>query len=76
MSTMSINVKLGISPRSRAVTAKKNVKKSVMGKIVVLPILTYCLFDVLVAAVVVTYKTLYFFYTNSLILRERTFFPG
>ena len=46
-----------------------------MGKVVVLPILTYCLFDVLVAVAVVTSKTSYFFCANSLIPRERTPFP-
>ena len=47
-----------------------------MGKVVVLPILTYYLFDDLVAVAVVTFKTRYFFCANSLIPRERTLFPG
>ena len=74
MFMMSINVKLGISRRSRAVTAKK-CAKSMMGKVVVLPFLTYCLFDALVAVAVVTSKTLYFFCAKSLIPREGTLFP-
>ena len=47
-----------------------------MGKVIVLSILTYCLFDVLVVVAVVTSKTSYFFSANSLIPRERTLFPG
>ena len=46
-----------------------------MGKVVVLPFLTYCLFDALVVVAVVTSKTLYFFCAKSLIPREGTLFP-